>query len=61
MKQEKEDIIKSIIADHLKRFSPVKYEDGHFFYTDDRADDRLRSTVYNIIVILGTKCVLTIH
>jgi hypothetical protein len=51
---KKEDIIKSIIADHLKRFSPVNYEDGHFFYTDDRADDRLRTTVYNIIVIFRT-------
>lgn len=47
---KKEDIIKNIIADHKKRFN-INYEGDNFFYADDRTDDRLSTTVYNIIVI----------
>lgn len=51
---KKEDIIKNIIAEHLKRFNDAKYKDGNFFYEDDRSDNRLPSKVYNIIVIFRT-------
>ena len=51
---KKEDIIKNIIAEHLKRFSGAKYKDDNFFYEDDRTDERLPATVYNIIVIFRT-------
>ena len=50
---KKEDIIKNIIADHKKRFN-INYEGDNFFYADDRTDDRLSTTVYNIIVIFRT-------
>lgn len=50
---KKEDIIKTIIAEHLKRYN-VNYSDNNFFYTDDRTDERLRAKVYNIIVIFRT-------
>jgi len=50
---KKEDIIKTIIAEHLKRYN-VNYSDNNFFYTDDRTDERLRGKVYNIIVIFRT-------
>lgn len=50
---KKEDIIKNIIDEHVKRFS-VSYSDANFFYTDDRTDKRLPATVYNIIVIFRT-------
>ena len=51
---KKEDIIKNIIAEHLKRFNGAKYKDDNFFYEDDRTDNRLPATVYNIIVIFRT-------
>ena len=51
---KKEDIIKNIIAEHLKRFNGAKYKDDNFFYEDDRTDNRLPAKVYNIIVIFRT-------
>lgn len=51
---KKEDIIKNIITEHLKRFNGAKYKDDNFFYEDDRTDNRLSTTVYNIIVIFRT-------
>lgn len=50
---KKEVIIKNIIADHKKRFN-VAYEGDNFFYADNRTDERLPATVYNIIVIFRT-------
>ena len=50
---KKEAIIKNIIAEHIKRFG-VKYEGDNFFYADNRTDERLPATVYNIIVIFRT-------
>ena len=51
---KKEAIIKNIIAEHLKRFTGAKYKDDNFFYEDNRTDERLPATVYNIIVIFRT-------
>ena len=50
---KKEAIIKNIIAEHIKRFN-VAYEGDNFFYADNRTDERLPATVYNIIVIFRT-------
>ena len=50
---KKEDIIKNIITEHVKRFN-VSYIGDNFFYEDDRTDKRLQATVYNIIVIFRT-------
>jgi hypothetical protein len=51
---KKEDIIKNIIAEHLKRFKDANYSGDNYFYEDKSSDDRLPATVYNIIVIFRT-------
>ena len=50
---KKEDEIKKILKNHIKRYE-ANYEFPNFFYKDKRVDERLKTYVYNIIIIFKT-------
>ena len=49
----KDESIKTILTQHLKRFSK-DFSNNNFFYIDDSSDKRLNNNVYNIVVIFRT-------
>ena len=49
----KNESIKTILTQHLKRFSK-DFSNNNFFYNDDSSDKRLNNNVYNIVVIFRT-------
>jgi hypothetical protein len=49
----KERSIKTILNEHIARFA-ANYEKSNFFYEDRSDDNRLKTSIYNIIIIFRT-------